>query len=98
MLLVEFEKNINENLFIIRYKNINTEEWYFLYIDIETLNLLLQNFGIISMLKIPTLLCSADNPMTGPKITIKYFKAEINMNCYYNHCKNKALRIIEQNY
>ena len=54
MLFIEFQTNINSGINILKYRNINDDIWYYLYIDIETLSLLVTNYGIISTYKIPT--------------------------------------------
>lgn len=60
-------------------------EWYYMYIDIETLNLLVQNFGIISTTRRPTGFTNCDNPSTGTEVHLKYCGANINL-----VCKNKT--------
>jgi hypothetical protein len=96
MLFIEFETELffNENL--IKYRNVDNEDWYYMFLDIETLNLLLNNFGIISTIRIPTRKTCADNPSTGKEIKIKYCGANIKL-----YCKNNTpfyLPHIEQNY
>jgi len=54
MLFVEFSKNLNQDMNILKYKDVNDDNWYYLYIDIETLVILIINYGIISTNKIPT--------------------------------------------
>lgn len=101
MILIEFDINWNYGLNIIKYRNIENDQWYYLYIDIETLNLLIMNYGIISAIKIPTRFTSSDRPTTGEIIKIKYCNSDIEI-----ICKNKInlytrysyLNYIEQNY
>lgn len=40
MLLIEFEYNLQYGLNILKYRNAQDDNWYYLYIDIETLHLL----------------------------------------------------------
>ena len=44
MLFIEFDTNIKNGLNILKYRNIDDNIWYYLYIDIQTLNLLLLNY------------------------------------------------------
>lgn len=53
MLLIEFEEHITDGLNILKYINVEHDNWYYLYIDIETLNLLVTNFGIITTKRVP---------------------------------------------
>lgn len=96
MLLLEFEENIIYGLNIVKYRNIEDENWYYLYIDIETLNLLLTNFGIIYTKKIPTQNICIDNMTTSKNITIEFCRARINMRCGKN--TQIYLPLLEQNY
>jgi hypothetical protein len=96
MLFIEFQTNINHGMNIVKYRNINDDVWYYLHMDIETLNLLISNYGIISTYKIPTKFTNCDNPTTSKIINIKYCGADIQL-C----CGSKALfhlPLIEQNY
>ncbi len=55
MLLIEFQQDLNYGSNnILKYRNVDSDEWYYMYIDIETLNLLIENFGIVSTVRIPT--------------------------------------------
>ncbi len=67
-----------------------------IYIDIETLNLLVTNYGIMSTYKIPTKITNCDNPTTSKIIKFKYFGADIKLYC----CNNTTFYFpyIEQNY
>lgn len=47
MLIIEFSPNIKYGSNLLKYRNINDNKWYTLHINIETLGLLLRNFGII---------------------------------------------------
>jgi hypothetical protein len=102
MLLIEFEENLKYGLNILKYRNITDDNWYYLYIDIETLNLLVSNFGIISTLRMPTQYICADNPSTSKTINIKYCNAPIEFYCgdntYNNTYKLFNFTILEQNY
>jgi hypothetical protein len=96
MLFIEFQINLKYGLNILKYRNINDDNWYYLYIDIETLNLLVTNYGIISTYKIPTELTNPDNQTTSNIINIKYCGADIQL-----LCRNNApfyIPYIEQNY
>jgi len=96
MLFIEFQINLNNELNILKYRNIDDDSWYYLYIDIETLNLLVTNYGIISTWKIPTKITNADNPTTSKIINLKYFGADIQLFCGNN--TPFYLPYIEQNY
>lgn len=96
MLFIEFQSNLNDGLNMLKYRNIENDIWYYLYIDIETLNLLVTNFGIISTYKIPTKFTNCDNQSTSKNINLKYCNANIEL-----YCGNNAsfyLPNIEQNY
>lgn len=98
MLLIEFEENITEGLNILKYRNVKDDNWYYLYIDIETLNLLVSNFGIISTKRIPTQYICADNPLTSKNIIMKFCNAPININCNNNTNIFDYVTKLEQNY
>ena len=77
---------------VLIYRNINDDIWYYLYIDIETLNLLVTHYGIISTYKIT----NCDNPTTSNIIKLKYCDTDIQL-----YCRNNTtfyLSYIEQNY
>ena len=96
MLLIEFQINLNSGLNILKYRNINDNIWHYLYVDIETLNLLVTNYGNISTYKIPTNFTNCDNPTTSKIIKLQYCDANIQL-----YCDNNAsfyLPYIEQNY
>jgi hypothetical protein len=96
MLFIEFQLNLNYGVNIIKYKNIDDDNWFYLYIDIETLNLLIL-IGIISTYKIPTIETCADNELTSKNIKLKYCNAEILFYCD-NNTKEFNLSKLEQNY
>jgi hypothetical protein len=96
MLFVEFELNIKSGLNILKYRNVNDDIWYYLYIDIETLNLLITNYGIISTYKIPTKFTNCDNPSTSKIIKLKYCGADIKLQC--GNISPFYIPDIEQNY
>ena len=96
MLLIEFEENITCGVNILKYRSIEDENWYYLYIDIETLNLLIRNFGIISTKRLPTQNICLDNPSTSKNITLKYCCASIELYCGNN--SHFYLPLLEQNY
>lgn len=96
MLFIEFETNLISDYNILKYRNVDDDNWYYLYIDIETLNLLVTNYGIISTYKIPTKHTNCDNETTSKIIKLKYCGADIKLQC----CNNTAFYLpnIEQNY
>jgi hypothetical protein len=81
MLFIEFQTNINDGINILKYRTINDDSWYYLYIDIETLNLLITNYGIVSTYKIPTKFTNCDNPTKDNIIKLKYCGANIQLCC-----------------
>ena len=99
MLFIEFETKINYGSNnILKYRDIDDDNWFYLYIDIEILNLLIRNFGIISTIKIKikTKFTNVDNPSTGKEINLKYCDSNIKL-----YCKNNTkfyIPFIEQNY
>lgn len=96
MLFIEFQTNLNSDLNILKYRSINDDNWYYLYIDIESLNLLVTNYGIISTYKIPTQIANCDNETTSKIIKLKYCGADIKLCCGNN--VPFYLPYIEQNY
>ena len=96
MLFIEFQQNLNSGLNILRYRNVDDESWYYLYIDIETLNLLILNFGIISTCRNPTKYICCDNPSTSKTISLKYCGSEIKLCC--GNKDSFYLPYLEQNY
>ena len=96
MILIEFEENITDDLNILKYRNVQDEFWNYLYINVETLHLLLINFGILSTKRIPTENIYLDNPSTSKNITINFCGASIELYCGNN--THIYLPILEQNY
>jgi hypothetical protein len=96
MIFIEFPENLTTTNFIVRYRNVLEEDWYYIWIDIETLNILIQNFGIISTLIIPSKPICIDNPTTSKTICIKYCGANIKLIC--NNNKYMNISLLEQNY
>ena len=84
MIFVEFQTNLNYGLNMLKYRNIEDDNWYYLYLDIETLNLLITKFGIISTYKIPTKITNCDNETTCKIINIKYCGTDIKLFCGNN--------------
>jgi hypothetical protein len=96
MLLIEFNENLSYGLNIIKYRNAKDNIWNYLHIDIETLHLLLLNFGIFSTKIIPNKKINIDNLTTSKNIIMKYCGAPIQLYCGCND--NFNLAILEQNY
>lgn len=96
MLFVEFQPKLNSGLNIIKYRNVDDDSWYWMYIDIETLNLLITNYGIVSTYKKPTQYTNCDNLTTTKNIKLKYCGADIQLKCGNNG--QFYLPHIEQNY
>jgi len=90
MLFIEFQTNLNYGLNFLKYRNIDDDIWYYLYIDIETLNLLVTNY------KIPTKITNCDNPTTSKISKLKYCGDDIQLCCGNNTIF--YLPYIEQNY
>lgn len=82
MLIIEFLNVFNSEINSLRYRDINSNAWNYLYIDIKTLNLLILNYGIISTYEIVKNDIHYDKPSTN-MIKIKYYNSDI-----YLCCKN----------
>ena len=95
MLFIEFQTNLYSGLNILKYRNINDDNWYYLYIDIETLNALVTNYGIISTHKIPTKFTNCNNPTTSKIIKLQYCGADVQLCC--GNTSSFYLPYIEQN-
>ena len=96
MLLIEFDCDLKYELNILKYRNVDDDAWEYLYIDIETLSILLANFAIISTLRFNIDYICLDMPYTDKRIQLKYCGADIEL-----YCGNNAafyLPIMEQNY
>jgi hypothetical protein len=96
MLLIEFAYNLQYGLNILKYRDALDHNWYYLYIDIETLHLLLINFGVLSTYRIPTQVFSLDTPLTSTKINVTFSGAPLQLYCDSN--AHFYLPIMEQNY
>ena len=94
MLLLEFSNNIKNDNIIIRYKNINDYIWEYLTIDFITLNLLIQNYSILSTNKYDNnkLYSSCDNPSTGKICELNYYGANIKIGCNSIIINNNILK------
>ncbi len=100
MLLVEFSKEISKGLNILKYRHINEIDWNYLKIDLETLNILLANYGIVSTTIYPKdniERYNIDNITTGRDIYVKYCGAEIKLHCGFND-KNFNWALLEQSW
>ena len=97
MLLLEIPIDLQYGIKnIVKYREVDSTDWYYMYMDIETLNWLVQNYGIISTRRIPTMNTSCDNPTTGQLVCLKYCGASITMRCGNN--TKFYLPLLEQNY
>jgi hypothetical protein len=80
MIIIEFDSNLTDNgLNILKYRNVEDANWNYLYIDVETLNLLVTNFGIISTVRCLNEYIQMDTPNTPNTINIRYCGAAIQM-------------------
>jgi hypothetical protein len=87
MLIVEFCKQLTSGKNEIRYRNTNEIEWQYMYVDVETLHLLLLNFGVNATTYYPTetlnkpYIC-VDNPSTtSDPVNVSYCGASIEFKC-----------------
>ena len=104
MILIEFPQQLQPGkTTILKYKMVEENDWYYLYIDIETLHILVSNFGIISTVLFPPFSYCIDHPSTGADIKVSYGGAEVQLCC--TNCTNiniahsyfqKALRSLAQ--
>lgn len=98
MLIIEFSKNLGQNI-VLKYRHVNEICWCYLFVDIETLNLLVKNFGIYSTVKninYTRKFSSIDNMSTSKDIYVKYCGAEIKISCQKNTYQN--ISALKQNY
>ncbi len=82
MLFIEIPYELLNGLNRITYRSIDEDTWQTMYIDVETLNLLLQNYGVISTA--PREIgrrVSVDRPETSRNLKLEYCGAEINLYC-----------------
>lgn len=80
MLFIEFQQNISTQTFLIKYRNVDDTNWSYLEdIDIKTLNLLLQNLGVVAIYRQGPLLSVP--VCTGQEIKINYCGAPITLYC-----------------
>ena len=97
MILIEFPQKLEGNIHVMKYKTVEENDWYYMYIDIETLHLLVSNFGIISTILFPPFSCCIDHPSTGSDIKVSYNGAEVHLFCCTNTNKYiDALRSLAQ--
>ena len=97
MLLIEFDPNLKYGYNnIIKYRDVEDSVYYYLYIDVETLHLLLLHFGILSTWIIPTEKNCLDNLTTTKNIKCTFCNAQIELYCGNNTLFN--MNIMEQNY
>ena len=99
MLFIEFPIELTHgNTNIVKYRNINDNSWYYMYMDVETLNLLVQNYGIVGTKRMPTGFTNADNGTTSNVIKLSYSGAAIEFHCHESRLYVEALTHIEQAY
>jgi hypothetical protein len=93
MIIIEFEENIKNNeKILLNYRDINNDNWQYLYIDLETLNLLISYVGIISINRFTNKNITSDNGTLSEDIAINYCGSEIIVSCApylskYSHSK-----------
>jgi hypothetical protein len=96
MLFIEFNQEFHSGENWIRYREVESREWHFIRLDIETLHLLISRFGIVGTIRFPDHKICADRPYTGREISVVYCGAKILL-----HCQNDTpfyLPHIEQNH
>lgn len=96
MLFLEFSPDLGQSN-LVKYRNTTDGEWYYLFMDMETLHLLLQNFAVISTMRLRTQSICCDNLTTSKTIRATYYGAEINLFCGPG-CRGFDLADLEQNY
>ena len=99
MLLIEFDPIITDDQHIlVKYRDINEADWFYVYCDLSTLNILLNFFGIVSVMRFSGRV-NCDNGTLSNEINLKYCGAAIHVSCnrYYNYFKFN-LAILEQDY
>lgn len=96
MLFIQFATNLHSGKNLVKYRDVNDDNYYYMYLDIETLNLLINNFGIISTYKVPARVTYCDTPRTGRDISLKYCGADILIGCGNN--ANFNVLLLEQYY
>ena len=93
MILIEFNPNFKSKQNLIKYKAINEIKYHFLYVDLETINLLLINYGIVSKFnsynKTSILKFSGREDIDNVKI--KHFGTEVNIKLINNHLYSNNL-------
>ena len=95
MIFIEFKPEL-QPINTIRYRNVTDDEWHYMEIDIQTLSVLLYNYGVISTLRLPDRFTNCDNPSTSRTMNLKFGGADIQL-----YAKNKSdfnLALIEQPY
>lgn len=92
MILIEFNPNFKSKQNVIKYKAIDEIKYHFLYVDLETINLLLINYGIVSNLnsytKTTFLKFSGREDEDIRNIKINHFGAEVNIKLIKNDSDN----------
>jgi len=96
MLFVEFPVDLKYGPNVLKYREVDGEDWYYLYADIEIITILITNFGIISTKKIPMVYTCCDNLTTSKDIKLQYCGADLEISCGNKSRFNLAK--IEQNY
>jgi len=79
MLIIEFERIITDTEVIyLRYRNTQDThiQWNYMNIDFNTLNLLLSNYGVISVIRIPNKPILLDNETFGTDIKLNVCNAD----------------------
>jgi hypothetical protein len=101
MIFIEFPTKLHPTTNIIRYRDIDSNDWHYMSLDIELLHLLVYNFGVISTYRLPDTYqlgtySTCDNPTTSNVIKVTYGGANIEL-----YCGNKTkfyLPHLDQNY
>ena len=91
MILIEFNPNFKSKQNLIKYKAINEIKYHFLYVDLETINLLLINYGIVSNFNSHNntiFKFSGREHEDTRNVKIKHFGAEVNIKLIKNDSNN----------
>jgi len=92
MILIEFNPNFKSKQNLIKYKAINEIKYHFLYVDLETINLLLINYGINSNFnsynKTTIFKFSGREDEDIRNVKINHFGAEVNIQLINNDSNN----------
>ena len=92
MIVLEFDIDWNCGFNRVAYKHEMDPQWNYMYVNMETLALLLHHYGVVSTKHLPgKKYVNLDNGTTGRQIQMKFCGADIMIECKGKYNYNEGM-------